>query len=128
MNCSICTQEFIDGERIIANVRETFVFKPADVPDVKMYEPNGKGGLREVNAAAVLSPEALRESRKEHLRTEMGIVFAIFGKATLPEGAFNLRHSHCGVIRTGEARTGEHPLTKHQIRYSRQIRKSGGHY
>ena len=117
MNCVSCHEEFEDGERIIANVKETFVFKPADVPDT-------------INAAEA-TPEELLESRKEHTRTAVGTMYATVGKATLPEGAFNLRHLHCGILRTAQASNGAHPVLKHAIRFARTQRRGkvgGGQY
>lgn len=117
MNCVMCHEDFEDGERIIANVKETFIFKPANVPDT-------------VNPAKVSDAELL-ESRKEHVRTEVGTVYATVGKATLPEGAFNLRHLHCGILRTAQASNGAHPVLKHAIRFARTQRRGkigGGQY
>jgi hypothetical protein len=131
MKCATCPQEFLNGERITANVKETFIFKPAHVPDVKMYEPDGKGGVRELNAAAVLTPEALAASRKDHTRTAIATIFLTYGMAELPEGAFNPRHLYCGVMRTAEVRSGSHAIDKHAIRFSRTMRRGkvgGGQY
>lgn len=117
MNCADCKLEFVDGERITANVKETFIFKPANVPDT-------------INAAAA-TPEELRESRKEHMRTAVATVYATMGKATLPEGAFNLRHVRCGVLGTGQSSNGAHPIMKHDIRFARTQRRGqvgGGQY
>ena len=111
MNCQICGVGFYDGERITFNKQETFIFKPADIKDT-------------VNAAKV-SPEELTESRKKHLKTEVATVFHLFGKAPIPEGAFNLRHATCGVSKTAGV-NGTHPLLKHSIRYQRSIHRRVG--
>jgi hypothetical protein len=110
MNCVDCKVEFVDGERITANVKETFVFKPVDVPDT-------------INAAKA-TPEELLESRKDHLRTAIATIYATVGKATLPADAFNPRHVYCGVLRTAQVSNGAHPLVKHSIRFAR-MRKGG---
>jgi hypothetical protein len=117
MNCTTCQEEFLEGERITANVKETFIFKPAHVPDT-------------VNPATV-SQEELLESRKEHTRTAIATIYATVGKASLPEGAFNPRHLHCGVLRTAEGINGAHPVMKHSIRFARTQRRGkvgGGQY
>lgn len=120
MNCQGCHQPIEGKDPIIYGVRETFVFKPADVED----EPaiiDGKDGPREVNAAAILSPDALRESRKDHLRQEIATVFSSANEP-LREGAFNVRHSWCAqqVQSTGSIRP--HPIYKHAIRFQRRAR------
>jgi hypothetical protein len=117
MNCATCHEEFLDGERITANVKETFIFKPADI--------------RDTIKAAEASPDELRESRKDYTRTAVATIYATYGRATLPEGTFNPRHMRCGVIRTGEAHSGTHALTKHEIRFARTQRRGkvgGGQY
>ena len=126
--CAVCHEPLEIDDRVVFNKRETFIFKPANVDDVKIYQPDGKGGVREVNAAAVLSPDALAETRKDYKKTELATVYARFGKEPLPEGAINVRHAQCGVHRTGAALTGAHPLSKHSIRFSRGIKRGGGHY
>lgn len=128
MNCAICHDALEQNDRVMFNKRETFIFKPADVPDVKIFQPDGRGGVREVNAAAVLTPDALAESRKDYMKTVMATVYAIVGKDPLPEDAISVRHVHCGVPHTAAIHTGAHPVTKHAIRFSRGIKRSGGHY
>jgi|HubBroStandDraft_3_1064219.scaffolds.fasta_scaffold114667_2 hypothetical protein len=125
MNCSICHIEFEDGNNTMFNKSETFTFKPADVLDT-------------VNAAKV-TPAELAESRKAYQKTVVATVFHLWGKADIPAGAYNFRHTHCGVVQTGvlASTTGSYPtnwrapspMMKHQIRYSRQAGKvCGGQY
>jgi hypothetical protein len=102
--CAYCQNEFMDNDRVVFSHKETFVFKPAHVPDT-------------VNAARV-SPEELRESRAEHLKTAVVNTFCDWGKATIPEDAFNFRHQWCEPQRTG-AGAGAHAVTKHAIRFGR---------
>lgn len=108
MKCAQCGNELELDNRFMFNKRETFVFKPAHVQD--------QMGIR----AAAISPEELRESRKEHLKTEIATVYATWGKEPVPEGAWNFRHVACGVVRTGSA-DNLHPAQKHQIRFSRMM-------
>ena len=102
-HCAICREDFAENDRLVFNKKETFVFKPADVPDT-------------VNAAKVSSDELL-ESRKEHLRTEVATVFHLYGRAEIPDVAFNVRHVRCGLQDTAAGYV--HPLLKHSIRYQR---------
>ena len=107
MNCVRCHNEFVENDRVIYNTRETFVFKPADVPDT-------------VNPAKV-TPAELAESRKEHLRTAVASVFVDWGKAQVPDGAFNFRHQWCEPIRTGSGAGNAHAVNKHAIRFGRAM-------
>lgn len=88
------------------NKKETFIFKPADVPDT-------------VNPAKV-TPAELMESRKDYTKTSIATVFQIWGKADVPEGSFNFRHLHCGVTRTGHGPPGA-LMQKHAIRFNRSM-------
>ena len=106
MNCSICNIEFEDNDNTMFNNRVSFVFKPADTQD-------------SVNPALV-TPAELAESRKEYQRTEIATVFQRWGKGEIPAGAFNFRHTHCGVVQTGVG-SGGAPLNKHDIRYQRSL-------
>jgi hypothetical protein len=107
----------MDLQRVIFSHRETFTFKPADVPDVPVVI-QGPRGPREVSAAAVLSPAALAESRKEHQRQAVVNTFCDWGKAAVPEGAFYFRHQWCEPVRTGAGASG-HGINKHAIRFTR---------
>jgi hypothetical protein len=102
MNCAICHEEFQDNERVIFSSRETFIFKPAGIPDI-------------VNPANV-STDELRDSRKEHLKTAVVNTFCDWGKAQIPENAFHFRHQGCEPQRTG-ASNSLHPVNKHSIRF-----------
>lgn len=102
--CAYCHNGFNDNDRVVFSHRDTFIFKPLDIEDT-------------VNAAKV-SAEELRESRKEYLRTAIGNTFCDWGKAVVPEGAFNFRHQWCEPMRTG-AGAGAHAVTKHSIRFNR---------
>ncbi len=79
--CQICKDDLVDGDRVIFSHKETFVFKPADVPDT-------------VNPAKV-SVSELAESRKEYLKTTIANTFCDWGKAAVPEDAFYFRHQWC---------------------------------
>ncbi len=116
MNCSVCRNELQNGERVVYNHRETFVFKPANVPDVPMTRRVGDRVLP-VPAAAVLSPQELLESRKEHTRTEVATSYILFGATEIPAMAFGVRHQDC-VQRTGSG-TGGAGVNKHSIRWQR---------
>lgn len=116
--CQICRNEFVDTDRVIFSHRDTFVFKPADVPDAPVIRQRKDGTFHEVSAAAVLSPHALAQSRAEHLRTAVVNTFGDWGKMTIPEGAFYFRHQWCEPQRTGSAGS-LHPVTKHSIRFGR---------
>ena len=104
--CAYCHNDLMDNDRVIFSHRETFTWKPANVPDT-------------VNAATA-SPAELAESRKEHQRTAVVNTFCDWGKATVPEDAFNFRHPQCEPQRTGAAGS-MHPVNKHAIRFSRQM-------
>ncbi len=118
-SCGYCKEQFEDHDRVIYSTRETFIFKPADVQDEPVVI-QGKHGPQEVSAAAVLSPEALKEQRKAHLRTAIVNVFVDWGKADVPEGAFNFRHQWCEPQRTG-ANGSLHPVNKHAARFNRSM-------
>ncbi len=111
-DCQICHNELIEGDRVIFSHKETFIFKPADVPDT-------------VNAARV-SPEELAESRKDHTRTAVVNTFVDWGKATIPQDAFYFRHQWCEPVRTA-AGGGAHPVNKHAVRFTRGMVKRS-HY
>ncbi len=111
MKCSVCRNDLMDGDKVVYNHRETFVFKPAHVPDT-------------VNPAKV-SQEELLESRKEHTRSEVATTYATYGKAQIPDLAFGTRHVACLQV-TG-ASGGAHPLNKHHMRYSRTMQRRGSH-
>lgn len=114
MNCAICHDAFEENDRVMFNKRETFIFKPADVSDT-------------INAATA-TPEELAESRKDYTKTVMATVYAIMGKDPLPGDAISVRHVHCGIPHTAAIHTGAHPVTKHAIRFSRGIKRGGGHH
>lgn len=107
----------MDNDRVIFSHKETFVFKPAHVNDPEVYEMKN-GRQVKVNLAATQSPEYMRELRKKHLRTAVVNTFCEWGKAILPDDAFNFRHQWCEPIRTG-AGVGAHAVTKHAIRFNR---------
>lgn len=119
--CSICHHEFMHDENIVANAMQTFIYKPADVPDVKTFMPDGKGGHREISTAAMLDPDSLRESRKAYKRTEMASVFMRFDEQNIRNDLFNIRHLTCSVQRTAQAMGEVHPVLKHAIRYKRSM-------
>ena len=104
--CQICKNDLQENDRVIFSHKETFVFKPASEPDT-------------VNAAKV-SPEELRESRKEFTRIAVVNTFCDWGKATLPDDAFYFRHQWCEPVRTGTGGNA-HPINKHAVRFSRQM-------
>lgn len=116
MNCSVCRNELQNGERVVYSHRETFIFKPANVPDVPMTRRVGDKEIS-VPAAAVLSPQELMETRKEHTRTEVATTYIVFGSAEIPPLAFGVRHQDC-VIRTASG-VGGHGVSKHAIRWQR---------
>jgi hypothetical protein len=116
--CVICGIDFMDNDRVALSIRETFVFKPAHILDPEVFDEKGV----RINLAAVKDPDALRELRKDYLKTEVGTQFVTWGKAEPPEGAFNFRHAECSVVRTGSV-AGTHPAMKHAIRYGRAMRK-----
>jgi hypothetical protein len=105
--CAICHNDLMDTDRVIFSHKETFVFKPADVPDI-------------VNPAKV-TPAELAESRKEHLRTSVVNTFCDWGKATLPADAFNFRHQWCEPVRTASGVGNVHAVNKHAIRFGRAM-------
>lgn len=106
MTCVSCHREFEGNEKIVANLKTTFVFKPATVQDT-------------VNPAKA-TPRELLESRLAHTKTEISTVYVDYGDASMPEGAFNIRHATCGA-----PLIGSNPLVKHMIRYSRSQIKRG---
>ena len=106
MTCGRCHRELERKDRVVANVKQTFVFKPSDVPDT--VHP------------AQASPGELLESRKDFTKTEMATVYMDYGDAPAPDGAFNIRHAACDV-----PATGSNPFVKHGIRYSRGQFKRG---
>lgn len=109
MNCAICREGFIHGDRLVANSMETFLFKPASV-DEKTYK---------------LSEDAM--VRQGYKKTEMATQFITFDETRPPEDVFNVRHALCSVQRTGTVLNGVHPIAKHAIRYQRSIlRRSHG--
>ncbi len=91
---------------MIYSHKETFTFKPAEVPDT-------------VNAAKV-SPEELAASRAEHTRTAVVNTFSVWGQAGVAPEAFYFRHQWCEPVRTG-AGAGAHPVGKHGIRFGRAM-------
>ncbi len=103
-DCQICHCPLVSTDRVIFSHKETFIFKPADVPDT-------------VNAAQV-SPAELAESRKDHLRTAIVNTFVDWGKATIPQDAYYFRHQWCEPVRTGDSGSA-HPVNKHGIRFGR---------
>ena len=109
MNCTICREEILPDQRVASILMQTFIFKPADVPDT-------------VNAARV-SPDELQKSRKDYTRTALAAVFTIYGRVPIPEGAFNTRHTLCMVERTASTSTELRPMLKHAIRYQRAAGK-----
>lgn len=115
MNCVRCQQPIQDGDRVIANERRTFIFKPANVQDPEIFDENGK----RINLAAVKSPDEMRQLRQDHTRTTVATIFAVFGKEPLPESAFHVRHDYCDVQRTGSASGNPQVAAKHAIRFSR---------
>lgn len=106
MKCAICKNDFVDKERVIFSSRETFVFKPAHVPDAPGINP------------ARMSPQELTESRKDHLRTEVVNTFCDWDKADVPPGAFHFRHQWCEPVRTGASGSVQ-GINKHAIRFGR---------
>lgn len=112
--CAYCKNDFMDNDRVIFSHKETFVFKPAHIPDPEIFNEKGM----KVNVAATQSPEYMRELRKEHLRTAVVNTFCDWGKATLPADAFHFRHQWCEPVRTGSG-AGAHAVTKHSIRFNR---------
>ena len=117
--CPSCHENFIDGDRVQANVPRTFVFKPADVDDVKIVHKNKFGQPIEISAAAVLAPDALADSRSEHKKTVIATMFFTYGKVETPKDAANVRHVACAVRRTGERFGTVHPAHKHEVRFQR---------
>lgn len=113
--CAICRNELADKDRVIYSHRSTFVFKPADVEDPEVFNEKG---LR-VNLAATLAPDALRELRKDHMRTAIVNTFVTWGQATIPLDAYYFRHQGCDPIPTGAGGNQTHPLNKHMIRFRR---------
>ena len=112
--CVYCHNGFHDNDRVIFSHRETFVFKPADVPDT-------------INPAAA-TPAELAESRKDFQRTTVVNTFVDWGKASIPADAFSFRHQWCEPQRTG-ATGAIHHVNKHAIRFNRTTlrgRVSGG--
>lgn len=103
-DCAICHTEFIETDMVIFSHKETFTFKPADVPDT-------------VKAASV-TPAVLAASRKDYQRTAIANTFGVWGKMTIPADAFHFRHQWCEPVRTG-AGPGGHAVNKHAIRYGR---------
>ncbi len=120
--CSICRSEFVDNDRVIFSHKETFTFKPASVPDVPEIIQTSSGP-REVSAAAVLSPAALAESRKEHQRTAVVNTFVDWGKANIPDDAFHFRHQWCEPQRVASGLPNNHAIGKHSIRFVRSMPK-----
>lgn len=109
--CAICHGEFDDNVRVIYSSRETFVFKPAHVPDT-------------VNPALV-SPAELEASRRENpdnLKTAVVNTFVDWGKAVIPEGAFHFRHQWCEPQKTGSG-IGLRS-NRHTIRFNRSAVRS----
>lgn len=119
--CPACHENFVEGERLQANVPKTFIFKPAEIPDITVMRKSKYGPEVQVSAAAELSPDALAESRAEHTKTVISTMFFTFGKVEIPDGAANVRHVTCAIRRTGERRGGAHPVNKHDIRHQRSI-------
>lgn len=113
MKCSVCRNDLVDGEKIVYNHRETFVFKPAHVADKETINP------------ATASQAELLESRSEHTRTEVATTYGDYGKAQIPDLAFGVRHVAC-LQPTGST-TGAHPANKHHARYSRTMMRRGSH-
>jgi hypothetical protein len=116
--CAYCQNEFMNNDRVIFSHRETFIFKPAHIPDIEISTPGPSG--REIlrPAAAILSPEALAKSREDYKRTAVVNTFCDWGKATIPNDAFNFRHQWCEPVKTGSG-GGAHAVTKHSIRFGR---------
>jgi hypothetical protein len=111
----VCQQEIVDKDRVVYNHRETFVFKPANVPDIEISTP-GAGGVEILRpGAAVLSPEELRESRKQYTRTEVATTYGVSGEVEIPEGAFGLRHQDC--VRVTGSTMNRHAQNKHAVRW-----------
>lgn len=119
--CPTCHENFAEGERLQANVPKTFTFKPADIADAKIIRETKHGQKIEVSPAAVLSPDALAESRADHRKTVIATMFFTYGKMEIPEDAANVRHVACAIRRTGERVNGTHPGNKHEMRYRRSI-------
>jgi hypothetical protein len=111
VKCSVCRNDLEEGDKIVYNHRETFVFKPAHVKDT-------------VNPAVVSQGELL-ESRKEHTRTEVATTYGDYGKAQIPDLAFGIRHVAC-LQPTGSS-AGAHPINKHHARYQRTMMRRGSH-
>lgn len=126
--CANCKTELMPGERVIYSHKETFTFKPASVPDEPLEIPGQDGKLRKVSAAAVLTPMALAERRKDYQKTAVVNTFGVWGKMAVPPDAFYFRHQWCEPVRTGAGATGGlHPLNKHAVRYQRSMVKRS-HY
>lgn len=121
MNCPLCHRDYVGGERLIANKTETFTFKPATVDDVKIYTVGPGGERKEVSAGATLSPDELKELRKDHKKTEVATVFISYREGAMPEGLFNVRHAVCVVQRT--AVNKNHPMLKHAMRFQRMAKR-----
>lgn len=126
MNCPICYQDYQPGDRLVANKTETFVFKPATVEDVPIFTVDQHGNPREVSAGASLSPDELRELRKDHQKTEVATLFLTYREGELPNNIFNVRHAFCAVQKTAGVGGTHHPLVKHAIRFQRNIRRTHG--
>lgn len=109
MCCAICHVPLEKNDRVVFNRHETFICKPAHVQDEPGINP------------ALLTPDELAESRKDHKRTALATVYASYGIDPLPESVINVRHVYCGVQKTGESHSGAHPVTKHAVRYSRMM-------
>lgn len=105
--CAYCRADFMDTDRVIFSHKNTFTFKPADVPDT-------------VNAAKV-SPAELAESRKEHQRTAVVNTIVDWGKAAIPEDAFHFRHQWCEPVRTASGVGSGSAINKHAIRFTRTL-------
>lgn len=107
VSCRHCGLILEEKDRVIYSQRQTFVFKPIDVPDAPGVNP------------AEMTPDELRESRKDHLRTTIGNIFVDWGKEPIPDDAFNFRHQWCEPIRTASA-GNLHNVNKHAIRFARR--------
>lgn len=105
--CALCHLEFQEGDKVVADSCETFIFKPAEIPD-------------KVNPARV-TPDELRTSRKDYKKTVIGKQFVTYHADTEYPNAFNFRHVVCDVQRTGAMSNQVHPLVKHAIRYNRSF-------
>lgn len=120
--CRICQDSFEPNDRVIFSATQEFVFKPAHMNDEPIVQRDKDGKKIKVSPAAVLSPDQLREARKDYLKTAVVNVFVDWGKADIPQDAFNFRHQWCEPHRT--ATIGSlHPVSKHSIRFGRGMAK-----